>query len=34
LNSCVVGTVIGQTINAAGPEGKGHAAEAFRFVPN
>jgi hypothetical protein len=34
FNDCVVGTVVGQTINAAGPDGKGHAVEAFRFVPN
>jgi serine/threonine-protein kinase len=33
FDECVVGTLIGQTINAAGPEGKGHAVVAFRFVP-
>ena len=34
FNDCVVGTLVGQTINAAGPDGKGHAVHAFRFVPN
>ncbi len=34
LNECVRSTLVGQTFNAAGPEGKGHAALAFRFVPN
>ena len=34
FNDCVVGTLIGQTINAAGPDGKGHVVHAFRFVPN
>ena len=34
FNDCVVGTLIGQTINAAGPDGKGHVVYAFRFVPN
>jgi serine/threonine-protein kinase len=34
FNDCVVRTLIGQTINAAGPDGKGHATMAFRFVPN
>jgi serine/threonine protein kinase len=34
LNDCVVGTLLGQTINAAGPDGKGHAVESFRFLPN
>jgi hypothetical protein len=33
FNDCVVRTLIGQTINAAGPDGKGHAVHAFRFVP-
>ena len=32
LNDCVVGTVLGQTLNAAGPDGKGHAVMAFRFI--
>lgn len=34
FNDCVVRTLVGQTINAAGPDGKGHVVEAFRFVPN
>ena len=34
FNDCVVGTLVGQTINAAGPDGKGHVVYAFRFVPN
>ena len=34
FNQCVVGTLIGQTINAAGPDGRGNAVEAFKFVPN
>jgi hypothetical protein len=34
FNDCVVRTLVGQTINAAGPDGKGHAVEGFRFVPN
>ncbi|MDB4946191.1 MAG: serine/threonine protein kinase [Labilithrix sp.] len=34
FNTCVVQTLIGQTINAAGPDGKGHVVHAFRFVPN
>ncbi len=33
FNSCVVGTLLGQTINAAGPEGKGHVIYGFHFVP-
>ncbi|MBL8607792.1 MAG: serine/threonine protein kinase [Myxococcales bacterium] len=33
FNDCVVGTLVGQTINAAGPDGKGSAIEGFRFVP-
>jgi hypothetical protein len=34
FNDCVVRTLIGQTINAAGPDGRGHVVHAFRFVPN
>lgn len=34
LNDCMVQTVIGQTINAAGAVGKGRAVESFRFIPN
>ena len=34
MNKCVVGTLIGQTINAAGPNGKGHVSYSFKFVPN
>ncbi len=34
FNDCVVRTLVGQTINAAGPDGKGHVVHAFRFVPN
>jgi hypothetical protein len=33
FNDCVVGTLLGQTINAAGPDGAGHVVVAFRFVP-
>ena len=33
FNDCVVGTLTGQTINAAGPDGRGHVVYAFRFVP-
>ena len=33
FNDCVVGTLLGQTINAAGPDGKGHVVYAFRFLP-
>lgn len=33
FDKCVSGTLIGQTINAAGPEGKGVASHAFKFVP-
>jgi eukaryotic-like serine/threonine-protein kinase len=34
FNECVVHTLLGQTINAAGPDGAGHVVYAFRFVPN
>lgn len=34
FNDCVVRTLVGQTINAAGPDGKGHATLGLRFVPN
>lgn len=34
FNDCVVRMLLGRTINAAGPDGKGHAVEAFKFVPN
>ncbi len=34
FNDCVVRTLLGQTINAAGPDGKGKAVHGFRFVPN
>jgi len=33
FDDCVVGTLVGQTVNAAGPAGKGHAVHAFRFAP-
>ena len=33
IDSCVVGTLVGHTINAAGPNGRGPASHAFRFVP-
>ena len=33
FNDCVVGTLVGQTINAAGPDGAGHVVVALRFVP-
>jgi eukaryotic-like serine/threonine-protein kinase len=32
FNECVLRVLLGQTINAAGPDGKGHAVYAFRFV--
>lgn len=31
---CLVGTLIGQTINQAGRNGIGHVTYAFKFVPN
>jgi tRNA A-37 threonylcarbamoyl transferase component Bud32 len=34
FDDCVKGTLIGQTINAAGPNGKGHVSYSFKFVPN
>jgi serine/threonine-protein kinase len=34
FGECVKGTLVGQTINAAGPNGKGHVTYAFKFVPN
>jgi hypothetical protein len=34
MNRCVVRALIGQTINAAGPNGKGHVTYSFKFVPN
>ncbi len=33
FNQCVVGTLVGQTINAAGPDGKGHVVYGFHFIP-
>ena len=33
FNECVAQTLVGQTINAAGPDGAGHVTYAFRFVP-
>lgn len=33
FNRCVVGTLVGQTINAAGPDGKGHVVYGFHFIP-
>jgi|GEM_PF-3700883 len=33
MGDCVVGVVAGQTVNEAGPNGSGHVAYAFRFVP-
>lgn len=33
MADCVRSTLLGQTINAAGPDGKGSATHAFRFVP-
>lgn len=33
MADCVRSTLLGQTINAAGPDGKGKATHAFRFVP-
>ena len=32
MADCVRSTLLGQTINAAGPDGKGKATHAFRFV--
>jgi TIR domain len=34
FNDCVVATVLSQTINDAGPNGKGHVDYAFKFLPN
>ncbi len=34
FDKCVVNTLIGQTINAAGPDGRGHVVVAFKFLPN
>lgn len=33
FDHCVVRTLVGQTINAAGPDGKGHVVYGFHFVP-
>jgi hypothetical protein len=32
MDRCVVSTLQGQTINAAGATGKGHVVYAFKFV--
>jgi hypothetical protein len=34
INRCITGTLIGQTINAAGADGAGSIRYSFRFVPN
>lgn len=34
FDQCVVGTLIGHTINAAGPDGKGHVVYGFKFFVN
>jgi hypothetical protein len=34
LGSCVQATLLGQTLNAAGPDGAGKVLYRFRFVPN
>jgi hypothetical protein len=34
FNECIVGTLIGQTLNAAGATGAGRVSYSFRFVPN
>jgi hypothetical protein len=34
FNECIVGTVTGQTVNAAGPNGAGLVLYSFRFLPN
>lgn len=34
FDQCVVATLIGHTINAAGPEGKGHVVYGFKFFVN
>ncbi len=34
FGDCVVKILMGQTINAAGPDGKGHVAYAFKFLPD
>jgi len=34
FNDCVVGTLVGRTINEAGPDGRGHAVHALRFIVN
>lgn len=33
MAECVKSTLIGQTINAAGPDGKGKVTHSFRFLP-
>lgn len=34
FNECIVGTLIGQTLNAAGATGAGRISYSFRFAPN
>lgn len=34
FNECIVGTLLGQTLNAAGATGAGGVAYSFRFLPN
>lgn len=33
MAECVKNTLLGETINAAGPDGKGKVVHAFKFVP-
>lgn len=33
MAECVRSSLVGETINAAGPDGKGKATHAFKFVP-
>jgi hypothetical protein len=34
FDTCVMNTPIGQTIHAAGQNGRGHVVVAFNFLPN
>ncbi|AKV03607.1 serine/threonine protein kinase [Labilithrix luteola] len=34
FDKCVVGTLLGHTINAVGPDGKGHVLYGFKFIVN
>ncbi len=34
FNGCMVATLVGQNVNAAGPHGKGHVAYELKFLLN